>query len=69
MAGISATALAMGVSPAVVPVLGFALMNGVADAISIVADQGIKQRRTPDVVRARVMSASDAVAHVALALG
>jgi MFS family permease len=69
MAGISATALAMGVSPAFVPVLGFALMNGVADAIAIVADQGIKQRRTPDVVRARVMSASDAVAHIALALG
>jgi hypothetical protein len=50
-------------------VLLFVLANGSADAIAIVADQGIKQRRTPDVVRARVMSASEAVAHIALALG
>jgi MFS family permease len=69
MAGISATALAMGVSPAFLPVLAFVLLNGICDAVSIVADQGIKQRRTPDVVRARVMSASESVAHVALALG
>jgi predicted MFS family arabinose efflux permease len=69
MAGISATALAMGVSPAFLPVLAFVLLNGISDAVSIVADQGIKQRRTPDVVRARVMSASESVAHIALALG
>jgi MFS family permease len=68
-AGIAATSLAMGVSPAFWPVLVFVLANGIADAIAIVADQGIKQRRTPDVVRARVMSASEAVAHIALALG
>jgi MFS family permease len=68
-AGIAATALAMGVSPAFWPVLVFVMANGIADAIAIVADQGIKQRRTPDVVRARVMSASEAVAHIALALG
>jgi MFS family permease len=68
-AGIAATALAMGLSPAFWPVLVFVMANGIADAIAIVADQGIKQRRTPDVVRARVMSASEAVAHIALALG
>lgn len=68
-AGIAATALGMGLSPSFWPVLAFVLANGVADAIAIVADQGIKQRRTPDVVRARVMSASEAVAHIALAVG
>jgi MFS family permease len=68
-AGIAATSLAMGLSPAFWPVLMFVMANGIADAIAIVADQGIKQRRTPDVVRARVMSASEAVAHIALALG
>ena len=69
MAGISATALAMGVSPVFWPILVFVLANGVADAVAIVADQGIMQRRTPDVVRARVMSGSETVAHVALAVG
>ena len=68
-AGIAVTALAMGLSPAFWPVLVFVMANGIADAIAIVADQGIKQRRTPDVVRARVMSASEAVAHIALAVG
>jgi len=68
-AGIAATALAMGLSPAFWPVLVFVMANGVADAIAIVADQGIKQRRTPDVVRSRVMAAADAVVHIALAFG
>jgi MFS family permease len=68
-AGIAVTALGMGVSPAFWPVLAFVMANGIADAVSIVADQGIKQRRTPDVVRSRVMSASDAVMHVTLAIG
>jgi MFS family permease len=68
-AGIAATALAMGVSPAFWPVLVFVMANGIADAVAIVADQGIKQRRTPDVVRSRVMAASDAVVHITLAVG
>ncbi|MEP6475648.1 MAG: MFS transporter [Actinomycetota bacterium] len=68
-AGIATTSLVMGLSPAFWPVLVFVMANGTADSIAIVADQGIKQRRTPDVVRARVMSASEAVAHIALAAG
>jgi MFS family permease len=68
-AGIAATALAMGLSPSFWPVLVFVSANGVADAIAIVADQGITQRRTPDVVRSRVMAASNAVVHITLALG
>ena len=69
MAGIAATALGMGISPVFWPILVFVLVNGIADAVAIVADQGIMQRRTPDVVRARVMSASETVAHFALAVG
>ena len=69
MCGITATALGMGMSPAFWPILVLVFANGSSDAIAIVADQGIKQRRTPDVVRARVMSASEAVAHISLALG
>jgi predicted MFS family arabinose efflux permease len=68
-AGIAVTAIAMGISPVFWPVLVFVMANGVADAVAIVADQGIKQRRTPDVVRSRVMAASDAVVHIALAGG
>ena len=59
----------MGVSPAFWPILVFVFANGVADAVTIVADQGIKQRRTPDAVRSRVMAASEAVWQITLALG
>jgi MFS family permease len=69
VAGISATALGMGFAPAYWPILVFVFANGVFDAITIVADQGIKQRRTPDVVRSRVMAASEAVWQITLALG
>jgi MFS family permease len=67
--GIALTSLAIGVSPAFWPVLVFFGANGAADAIALVAEQGIQQRRTPDVVRSRVMSASEAVLSVALAIG
>jgi MFS family permease len=67
--GIAATALGMGFSPAYWPILVFVFANGIFDAITIVADQGIKQRRTPDVVRSRVMAASEAVWQTTLALG
>jgi predicted MFS family arabinose efflux permease len=69
VAGIAATALGMGFSPAYWPILVFVFANGIFDAITIVADQGIKQRRTPDVVRSRVMAASEAVWQSTLALG
>ncbi len=38
------------------------------DAIAIVADQGIQQRRTPDVVRSRVMAAVEFVVMIAYAI-
>jgi MFS family permease len=69
VAGLGVTGLGMGLAPVFWPILLFILANGVADALAIVADQGIKQRRTPDAVRGRVLSASDAVVHVTLAGG
>jgi MFS family permease len=67
--GIAVTSLGIGVSPAFWPVLVFFGANGAADAVALVAEQGIQQRRTPDVVRSRVMSASEAVLSIALAIG
>ncbi len=67
--GIALTSLGIGVSPAFWPVLVFFGANGAADAVALVAEQGIQQRRTPDVVRSRVMSASEAVLSIALAIG
>ena len=68
-AGIAATALGMGLSPTFWPVLVFVGANGISDAVAIVGEQGIQQRRTPDVVRSRVMSASEAVLSISLAVG
>ena len=67
--GIALTSLGIGVSPAFWPVLILFAGNGVADAVALVAEQGIQQRRTPDVVRSRVMSASEAVLSISLAIG
>jgi MFS family permease len=67
--GIALTSLGIGVSPAFWPVLIFFGANGAADAVALVAEQGIQQRRTPDVVRSRVMAASEAVLSIALAIG
>lgn len=59
---------AIGVSPWFVPILAMALLSGIGDAIAIVADQGIQQRRTPDAVRSRVMAAVEAVVMVSYAV-
>ena len=67
--GIALTSIGIGVSPAFWPVLVFFAANGLADALAIVAEQGIQQRRTPDVVRSRVMAASEAVLSISLAIG
>jgi MFS family permease len=60
LAGMGVTLVAAGVSPWFWPILVTVFLNGVADAITLVAEQGIRQRRTPDELRARVSSASDA---------
>lgn len=49
------------------PILLMALISGFGDAVTLVAEQGIQQRRTPDAVRSRVMSAADAIITVSFA--
>jgi MFS family permease len=66
--GVAATSVAVGVSPWFALVLGSVLVMGVGDAVSLVAQQGVLQRRTPDAVRSRVSGAFDSVVHVGLAL-
>jgi ENTS family enterobactin (siderophore) exporter len=61
------TTAAIAVSPWFLPILAMALLSGVGDAVVLVAEQGIQQRRTPDAVRSRVMSASDAIVTVSYA--
>jgi predicted MFS family arabinose efflux permease len=59
---------AIAVSPWFPPILLMAAISGFGDAITLVAEQGIQQRRTPDAVRSRVMSAADAIITVSFAL-
>ena len=63
------TTAGVALSPWFVPVLVLILLAGLADAIVMVADRSIQQRRTPDVVRSRVVSASESVITIALAAG
>lgn len=67
-AAVAATSVAVGVSPWFVLALAAILAMGVGDAVSMVAQQGLMQRRTPDAVRSRVSGAFDSVVHVGLAL-
>jgi MFS family permease len=65
---IGLTTAAIAVSPWFAPILVLALLSGLGDAVTIVADQGIQQRRTPDVVRSRVMAATEALVTVSYAV-
>jgi predicted MFS family arabinose efflux permease len=49
-------------------VLVFGLFMGTADGLTIVAETGIMQRRTPDAVRSRVMAGFDAALSLGLAV-
>ena len=66
---IGVTTAGVALSPWFVPVLVLILLAGIADAVVMVADRSIQQRRTPDVVRSRVVSASESVITIALAVG
>jgi MFS family permease len=68
MALIALSTGAVAVSPWFAPILVMSVMSGFGDAITVVAEQGIQQRRTPDAVRSRVMAASEAVVSVVFAL-
>jgi MFS family permease len=65
--GIAATALGIGFAPAFVLVLALLLVMGTTDGLTMVAETGIMQRRTPDAVRSRVMAAFEAAVSLGLA--
>ncbi len=67
-AGIAAAGLSIGVAPALGVALASFLVMGASDGLTIVAEQGMLQRRTPDAVRSRVMAAFDAVLSLGLAV-
>ena len=48
--------------------LGALLLMGTSDGISIVAEQGIMMRRSPDAVRSRVMAGFDALLSLGIAV-
>lgn len=58
----------MALSPVFWPIVAFCLLMGVGNAVSAIADQGVRQRRTPDRLRSRVVAASDAAWQLALAV-
>jgi MFS family permease len=66
--GIGAAALGVGFSPVFVLVLLSLIVFGTCDGLSIVAENGVIQRRTPDAVRSRAIAAFEALLSIGLAL-
>jgi MFS family permease len=62
------TAFGVAVSPWFWMVLVWSFLFGLADGPTQVAEQNLLQRRTPDVVRSRVMGAWETMFHAALAI-
>jgi MFS family permease len=60
--------LGVGLAPIFAIVLVSSLLMGTGDGLTIVAEQGIMQRRTPDAVRSRVMAAYEAAMSLGLAV-
>lgn len=58
----------MGLSPIFWPVVAFGLVMGIGDSVGLIADQSIRQRRTPDDIRSRVMAVSDGAWQLALGI-
>lgn len=69
MVVIAVTTGGIAVSPWFAPILALVLVSGVGDALTLVAEQGIQQRRTPDVVRSRVMAASEGLVSLSFVVG
>jgi MFS family permease len=67
-AGITVTAAIVGFVPVFPVVLGALLAMGINDGLTIVAENGMMQRRTPDAVRSRTMAAFEAVLSFGLAV-
>jgi MFS family permease len=69
MALIAVSTAAISVSPWFAPILVVVFAAGVGDAVTLVAEQGIQQRRTPDAVRSRVMAATEGIATLSFVVG
>jgi MFS family permease len=67
LAVVAGTSVVVGFSPWFALVLGAIFAMGVGDGVSLVAEQNIMQRRTPDAVRSRVLGAFDSVVHIGMA--
>lgn len=61
--------IGIGVAPVFWLVLVCNFVWGFGDALTVVAEQGIIQRRTPDAIRSRVVAANESLVHVALMVG
>jgi MFS family permease len=66
-AGVALAAFGVGLFGAFPLVLSSLLVMGVCDGLTIVAENGLIQRRTPDAVRSRTMAALEAVLSLGLA--
>jgi MFS family permease len=67
-AGIAVTGLMIAFAPTFEVVLVALLIMGMSDGISIVAEQGIMMRRSPDAVRSRVMAGFEALLSLGIAV-
>ena len=65
---IASMAFAISLSPWFGLVLVLSVVWGVGDGVTVVAEQSIFQRRTPDAVRSRVLGATEGIYHGTLAL-
>jgi MFS family permease len=65
--GIAVAALVVGFAPMFVGVLVALFAMGTTDGLTIVAETGIMQRRTPDAVRSRAMAGFEAALSLGLA--
>jgi len=61
--------LGIWLAPAFSLVLACNFLWGFGDALAVVAEQGIIQRRTPDAIRSRVVAANESAVHGALMVG
>ena len=61
--------IGIGVAPTFWLVLVCNFVWGFGDALTVVAEQGIMQRRTPDAIRSRVVAANESLVHLALMAG
>lgn len=69
LAGVAVGTTAMGMSPWFAPVVVCSFLVGLSDSMDLVAGQGIRQRRAPDVVLSRVIAANSSMCVLAQMAG